>query len=509
MTSQRPALFLLLLPILAWPPGPAAAREKPVVRIGSKAFTESVILGEILVRLAQEAGAETRHLEQLGGTTVLWKALLNGHIDVYVEYTGTLGQEILGGKVREESQMRTALRKVGVGMSQHLGFNNTYALGMREEVADRLNIRTIADLAGYPDLKFGFSEEFLERKDGWPTVKQVYGLPQTNVRGLDHTLAYKGLKTGTHQVSDLYSTDAEIISYQLRVLEDSRHCFPNYHAVLLYRKDLPVRAPEVMESFRDLEGLISNRDMTEMNARARVDRVPETQVAREFLQSKWEADVPLPEVAEEAVWSRRLALFWQNTREHLFLVAISLTAAVAVAIPLGVLSAKRPGLGRFILAAVGVIQTLPSLALLSLMVPLLGLGAWPAIVALFLYSLLPIVRNTATGLQDIPGGIHESALVLGLPAWARLWRVELPMASRSILAGIKTSAVINVGTATLGSLIGAGGYGQPIQTGIRLDDVGLILQGAVPAAGLALLVQAFFGLAERYLVPRGLRLQPA
>jgi osmoprotectant transport system permease protein len=166
---------------------------------------------------------------------------------------------------------------------------------------------------------------------------------------------------------------------------------------------------------------------------------------------------------------------------------------------------KRRRIGQAVLGIAGVLQTIPSLALLVFMIPLLGIGAAPAIVALFLYSLLPIIRNTAAGLAGIPPSIVESAEALGLPAGARLRVVELPMASRSILAGIKTSAVLNVGTATLGALIGAGGYGQPILTGIRLDHVGLILEGAVPAALLALAVQGLFEGLERWVVPEGLR----
>ena len=160
-----------------------------------------------------------------------------------------------------------------------------------------------------------------------------------------------------------------------------------------------------------------------------------------------------------------------------------------------------------ILGTVGVIQTLPALALLVFMIPLLGIGGPPAVVALFLYSLLPIVRNTHAGLAGIDEPLRRSALALGLSPAARLRHIELPLAAPVILAGIKTSAVINIGTATLGALIGAGGYGQPILTGIRLDDVGLILEGAVPAALLALAVQGGFELAERRLIPRGLRAQ--
>ncbi|MDR3569875.1 MAG: ABC transporter permease [Syntrophobacteraceae bacterium] len=198
---------------------------------------------------------------------------------------------------------------------------------------------------------------------------------------------------------------------------------------------------------------------------------------------------------------------WKRTAEHLYLVSISLCAAILVSLPLGILAEKRPGPGRVILALVGIIQTIPSLALLVFMIPFLGIGARPAIAALFLYSLLPIVRNTYAGLREVPLDVRESAEALGLPPGASLMLVELPMASRIILNGVKTSAVINVGTAIPGALISAGGYGQPILTGIRMDDPGLILQGAVPATLLALLARGLFGLAELVVVPKGLRLK--
>jgi len=186
-----------------------------------------------------------------------------------------------------------------------------------------------------------------------------------------------------------------------------------------------------------------------------------------------------------------------------------LLAAILVAVPLGVLAAKRPRLGQPVLAVAGVVQTVPTLALLVFMIPLFGIGTVPAIVALFLYGLLPIVRNTHAGITGIPASVRESAEALGLPPGAILRLVELPLASPLIFAGIQSAPVINVGTATLGALIGAGGLGQPIFTGIRLDDVGLILAGAVPASMLALAVQALFELGARLLVPRGLRVSKA
>ncbi len=484
----------------------AADADAPKVKIGSKYFTESVILGEMLAHLVRAAGAEPEHRAELGGTQILWNALVAGEIDAYVEYTGTMTQELFANqRLRTDADIRQRLAQSGVRMGQPLGFNNAYAIGMKEDLAERLAVRTISDLAAHPDLKFGFSDEFMERQDGWPGLQRSYRLPQTKVRGMEHNLAYRGLEKGAIQVMDLYSTDAEIAYYSLRPLEDDRGYFPVYKAVVLYRADLEQDAPQVVAAFRKLEGTIDSETMVELNARAKLDRVAETVVAATFLHENLDPSIPIPSTGGGEFYRRALVRLVRNTYQHLFLVAVSLAAAILVAVPLGIAAYKRPAFGQAILGTVGVIQTLPSLALLVFMIPLLGLGPWPAIVALFLYSLLPIVRNTYTGLNDIPPNIHESALALGLPAGARLWLVELPLASRSILAGIKTAGVINVGTATIGALIGAGGYGQPILTGIRLDDVPLILQGAVPAALLAIAVQGLFGLVERRMVPKGLR----
>ncbi len=480
----------------------AAAGEGPEVRVGSKKFTEGVILGDLATQLAQGAGARVEHVRELGGTRVLWDALLAGGIDVYPEYTGTVAEELLRvpGKADEEG-LRRALAGRGVVMGRPLGFEDTYAIGMREDVAGRLGIRRLSDLALHPGVRLGLSHEFMDRADGWPALRDGYGLGRLAARGLDHDLAYRGIADGAIDATDLYSTDAEIRRYGLRVLEDDRRVFPEYRAVLLWRAGLAARAPRVVEALRRLEGRISTAEMAAMNARARLDRVPEPEVASEFLRRVLGEEA---HARGEGIWQR----LWRRTGEHLALVGISLLAAILAGIPLGILAERRRRLGQAVLAATGLVQTIPSLALLVLLIPLLGIGARPALAALFLYSLLPIVRSTHAGLASIPPDLRESALALGLPPGARLRLVELPLASRSILAGVKTSAVINVGTATLGAFIGAGGYGQPIFTGIRLDDFGLVLQGAVPAAALALAVQGLFDLAERVLVPRGLRIAP-
>jgi osmoprotectant transport system permease protein len=468
------------------------------VRVGSKQFTESVLLGEAARALASAAGANATHLRELGGTRVLWNALLHGEIDVYPEYTGTLRQEILAAGTLGEDELRTALAERGVRMGRALGFDNTYAIGMNEQRAAALGIDSISDLARHPELSFGFTSEFMDRKDGWPGLRAHYQLAPAQVRGLDHDLAYRGLASGTIDVTDVYSTDAEIVHYGLRVLRDDRDYFPEYQAVLLYREGFVRAHPRLHAQLERLAGKLTEREMQRLNAAVKIGKRSEGEVAAEFLRQRLQvrAEVVRTSPSEELL---------RHTRDHLALVGLSLTAAVLVAVPLGVLAARRRALGQAILSLTGVLQTIPSLALLVFMIPLFGIGAPPAVAALFLYSLLPIVRNTQAGLRGIAPSVLESAEALGLPAGARLRLVELPLATPSILAGIKTSAVINVGTATLGALIGAGGYGQPILTGIRLDDHGLILQGAIPAAVLALLAQWLFDLAERKLVPRGLR----
>lgn len=482
----------------------AAHAQGPRIAIGSKAFTEGVILGEVLTQLARSAGATVEHRRSLGGTQILWKALLRGDIDAYVEYTGTISEEILAGTVgADEQALRTALERQGIRMSAPLGFNNTYAIGMLEARARELRIRSIGDLARHSGVRLGFSNEFIDRKDGWPGLRDAYGLGALQVRGLDHDLAYRALATGEIDAIDLYSTDAEIAYYSLRVLRDDAPYFPRYEAVILYRAALDSSAPAVVAEFGDLTGSIDESSMIAMNAAAKLAKVPEHDVAAALLDSlHLGSEAPArPRETQRGT----IAAIADRTLEHLGLVGISLIAAILVGVPLGIAAARMRWLGQLVLAATSVIYTIPSLALLVVMIPLFGIGAFPVLVALFLYSLLPIVRNTFTGLAGIAQPLMESAIALGLSRASRLRRIELPLALPTILAGVKTAAVMNVATATIGALIGAGGYGQPILTGIRLDDTGLILQGAVPAALMALVVQGAFEILERAVLPRGLR----
>jgi len=475
----------------------SGARGADRVTVASKKFTESVVLAEVLAHLAEDAGAEVTHLRELGGTRLVFDALVAGDVDAYVEYSGTLREEILGGSARTEEAVRDALARRKLLRTEPLGFDNTYVLGMRAERAADLGVRAISDLRAHPELDFGLTNEFLDRADGWRALRERYRLPQ-RARGLDHDLAYRSLAAGSIDVTDFYATDPEIDFYGLVRLADDLEHFPDYEAFVLYRADLAKRAPGVVASFRRLEGALDERTVAALNREAKIDRVPDSRVAARFLRERFGIE---SRSREESLAARLV----RHTREHAVLVAVSLLASMIAAIPLGILAAKSRRAAPWILGAVGVVQTVPALALLVLMIPLLGIGGPSAVTAMFLYSLLPIVRNTASGIRELPPAARESAEALGLPWLARLRLVELPMASPMILAGIKTSAVINVGTATLGALVGAGGYGQLILTGIRLADDGLLLLGAVPAALFALAMQGLFDLLERFVVPAGLR----
>jgi osmoprotectant transport system permease protein len=500
---NAPGRFLVPLALLLIP-GCSTPAQKPVV-IGDKKFTESIILAEMGTQLARQTGVEARR-EDLGGTPAVWLALTQGDVDAYVDYTGTIAREILQV---EPADLPAALAARGVQMSKSLGFRNNYALGMRKDVAAAKGITKVSDLrrAEFTALRCGFIPEFVDRADGWPGLKRHYGLPQTNIQTMVHTLAYRALVEKAIDVTEVYTTDGEIAQYDLLVLADDRNFFPAYEAVWLYRADLETRHPGVVEQLRRLEGRISEPDMQRMNSRAQGEqKEDERQIAGEFLRTTLGVEpVAAVEPADGSLAGRLL----ETTYEHLRLVVPSLLAAVLVAVPLGVLAARRPTLGKGVLAAVGVLQTIPSLALLLFMIPVMmwlvgkGTGAPPAVAALFLYSLLPIVRNTHAGLTGIPASLRESAEALGLPRWAALWRVELPLAAPTILAGVRTAAVINVGTATLGGFIGAGGYGRPILRGIDKFDVPLMLEGAIPAAVLALAIEALFGLVERVVARRG------
>jgi osmoprotectant transport system permease protein len=498
--------FLLLL-LLAFAAANAAAADtssaKPVV-VGSKRFTESYVLGEIVRQTFVRAGRPAEHRQGLGNTAILEQALATGTVDLYPEYTGTIARELLhlhpqpGEPASSLQDLNRALAARGMKVGIPLGFNNTYALAMREDEAQRLGVQTISQLAQAAarpgtTLRYGLSHEFLERADGWPGLKRAYGLPGDGGAGLDHGLAYEALAKGQVDVIDVYSTDAQIERLHLRVLRDDKAFFPRYDAVLLMRAGLDATP------LQSLQGRIDERTMIALNAAVEIDRQPFAEVARRFLDGQSASGAATRRPAPAGFMQRLLAPdLGRLLAQHLAMVFGSVALAILLGLPLGVLAHRRPRWRSLLMAGVGVLQTVPSLALLAFLIALLGtIGFVPALVALFVYALLPIVRNTHAALAGVPDGLRQSAAALGMVPSQILRSIELPLAAPTILAGIKTATVINVGTATVAAFVGAGGLGERIVAGLAVNDSALTLAGAVPAAVLALLLEGVFELAER------------
>ncbi|MGJ7490742.1 glycine betaine ABC transporter substrate-binding protein [Variovorax sp. ZT4R33] len=492
LRAWRTALLLALLLMNA----ASASAQADALRIGSKRFTESYILAELLAQAAAPQLPTAPVLRQgLGNTAIVYEALRSGAIDVYAEYTGTIALEILKGDAsmtREE--MNARLAPLGLGVAVPLGFNDGYALAMRAADADRLQIATLGDLARHPELQLGLSNEFIGRADGWQGLAARYGFAQKPT-GLDHGLAYDAIAARQIDVIDIYTTDAKIDHLGLRVLKDDRGYFPRYDALLLYRLDLPTRLPAAWAALQALQGRIDERAMIAMNARAELQGAAFDTIARDFLAGGPASTGPRGFMAKLLGDDLgRLA------RQHLLLVAISVGLAIVLGVPLAVGVSAHARARTLVLGLAGLMQTVPSLALLAVLISWLGrIGTAPALMALTLYALLPIMRNTVTGLAEVPQGLRQAGTALGMTPAQGMQLVLLPLAAPTLIAGVRTATTIAIGTATIAAFIGAGGFGERIVTGLALNDRQLLLAGALPAAALALLSELAFEALERLM----------
>lgn len=516
MVARRAAAALTLCVALALPAH--AEDAAPRVVVGAKKFTESAVLGELMAQVLETyAGARVERTFNLAGTQVCFDALRTGAIDVYAEYTGTGLRTVLhddgdpGSAAAVFATVSRAFReRFDLVWLAPFGFDNTYVMMMAPQRAAALDVTRLSDLAAHR-LRYGVSHEFQARPDGMPGLRRAYGLDEAATVGMEHDLAYQALADGAIDVSDGYSTDAKIIAFNLRVLDDDRHFFPPYEAAPLARADLLTRVPGAAGALRLLAGRIDAATMRRLNYAVEGEHRDPAAVAADFLR---ELGLTATHIAAPPRAQGLLALLWQRrwetlqlTGQHLLLTGIAVLAAVAIGVPLGIAASRRPALATAALSGAGIAQTIPSIALLAFMLPLFGIGVRPAIAALFLYGLLPILRNTVAGLRGVDAQLIEVGRGLGMRARELLWRLELPLAAPVILAGVRTAAVISVGTATLAAFIGAGGLGDPIVTGLSVTDTNLVLSGALPAAVLAMLVDAALYGVERLATPKGLRVQ--
>lgn len=502
------AALALLLAVQAPP-------ERPIV-VASKPFGESYILAEMFAQLLEARGVEVDRRPGLGATEIAFGALRAGSVDVYPEYTGTGLLAILGEQPRPDPRevydrvSREFRRRWDVRWLPPLGFENTYAIAVRRETAERDGLATLSDLARVaPRLRAGLTADFIGRNDGLPGLAKAYGLAFADVRALLPAVKYRALAAGEVDVIDGYSTDGLIARHDLVVLEDDRRFFPPYQAAALVSGTLAERMPRAVAALTELSGRLDEAMVRRLNRRLEVDGEPVERVAAAALAELGLVGGAQVEAGDDRPAGRGLIGYLVERRRellrltarHLLLVSLSLAAAIAVAVPLGV------GLERFsrgaeaTVRAVGLLQTIPGIALIAFMIPLLGIGVLPAVVALFLYSLYPILRNTWTGIRDAAPEAVAAGAALGMTPGQILRYVRLPLAAPVIMAGVRTAAVINVGTATLAAFIGAGGLGDPIAAGLALSDTRMILSGAIPAALLALAVDGLLAVIERLVRP--------
>ena len=466
---------------------PCFASERTIT-VGSKRFTENLIIGEIFAQLLEDRGFVIKRKLGLGGTMVAFNALNENEIDVYPEYTGTLIKAIF--KKKDFNSVREILSKKNIDLLPPLGFDNSYCLIMNRDHAHALGIKTISDLSHFPHLRGGLSFEFQARNDGWNQLKKVYSL-KNKIKGIEIPLTYKAVKNNKVDFAEAYSTEPMIKKMNFIILKDDHHFFPKYKALALIHNSLPEKAKKTLKL---LSGRISNEIITNLNAQA-ASGISINKVVNEFLNRE-KLIFNKKQIKKDNFWIKT----YKRTKIHLFLTTFAVFLAILVAFPFALFSVGNQKFSKLILGLSGVFQTIPSIALLAFMIPLFGIGYKPAIIGLFIYSLLPILRNTYTSLNQIDPNLIMAARGIGLYPKEIFFLIKLPLALPTLLAGIRTATILNIGTATLAAFIGAGGLGEPIVTGLALNNSWLILQGAVPAALLAIIIDWIFSLIEKQFV---------
>ncbi len=463
-----------------------------IVRVGSKRFTENYLLAEIFSQLLESQGYQVERRFGLAGTMVAFNALKAQEIDVYPDYTGTLTEALLKGDKPAEWKLNQELKKNGMSLLPPLGFDNNYTLVMTQKMSQELRIRKISDLKKWPRLNGAFSHEFIARKDGWYALKKTYGL-ENKVQGLEVPLTYSALTEKKVDFAEAYSTEPLIEKMNLVSLEDDKNFFPKYSAVPVVHRNVSM---DVCKKLSLLAGAISTEKMLSLNNQINQGKAIEA-VAQNFLLST-QLLGQTRSIAPPGFWSKMA----RRTQDHLLLTGLAVLLATGFAVPLASIFAGSKRASKILLSVTGGLQTIPSIALLTFMIPFFGIGFKPALIGLFIYSLLPILRNTHTAMTGIDPVLITSARGIGLYPMEIFFSVKLPLAFPTILAGIRTATILNIGTATLAAFIGAGGLGEPIVTGLALNDSNQVLQGAIPAAILAVVIDGLFGLLDRYYSPQ-------
>lgn len=497
--------FLFLMPV----------PQAESLTIAGKTFTEQEVLVDLLTWVLKEErpGLTVHKRKNLGGTSVTFEAVRSGDIDMYVEYSGTAYYSIFKqteklSKKQIHEYLIERLDKENLHWSTPLGFNNTYAILVKDNDKNK-DIHKVSDLKELaPDLIIGTDPEATSRPDGYEAFTQTYQLDFKSQKMMNSGLLYKSTDNDKVDVIIGYSTDGRILVTGLKVLEDDLGFFADYSASVLINKDTLKKHPWIKRALAKLHHQIDDQTMQALNARVDFEKMDSVTVTKKFAADKGWITPKGPVIVKrqsflDFIVSKKDFLL-VKLYEHLLLTFWAFLLVTVIGVSLGVLSYYKTRVQKVVFLAVNLCQTVPSLALFGMLIPLLGIGIKPSLVALVLYALLPIVRNTYTGLCEVEPSILETCEILGMNKRQILFKVLLPMSLVTISAGLRTSLVIIVGTATIASFIGAGGLGDPIFQGITSLNNRLILLGAIPAALLAILLDFLLHYSTRFLLSPGL-----
>lgn len=501
--SYRNIIFILLLLFFQF------SFAKSPVTIGGKVFTEQSILVDLLAQLLEDHQIAVIKKKNLGGTLVAFEALKKNDLDIYVEYSGTSYHSIFKQKdilSQEETFnfLKKEFSKNNIYSFPSLGFSNSYAL------VSKINnpYNQISDLKiDSKKYSIAFEHELLTRPDGFPEFSKTYDLEFKKVSSMNVGLMYQAVHQGQVDFGIGYTTDGRNKAFEMKIIKDDLRFFPQYFASILVHEKALKAYPELKKILSGLNNKISAEEMTEMNYLVDVKKMSPLKVTRNFLQKKKliKSSENNLDIMSENYLIKNSALLFSKLKEHLYICIYALLFTFFFGFIFGIAAYWNQRIKQFVFILVNIFQTVPSLALFGFLIPFLGIGFKPSLIALVMYALLPLVHNVYTGLSEVDKDIIQSFKAIGMNRWQILTKIQIPMALPTLSAGLRTSTVIIIGTATIAAFIGAGGLGELIFQGISSMDHRLILLGAIPAALLALIADFLIYSLCRFLTSQGIK----
>ncbi|RLA63412.1 MAG: hypothetical protein DRQ88_04645 [Epsilonproteobacteria bacterium] len=460
------------------------AKATPVLTVGSKLETENKILAEIIAQALETTGeVQIERKFSLGSSGVIYNTLKKGDIDIYPEYSKRIGEVVISSQwQRHLYQINKALAGEGILMAGLLGFNNSYSLVVKKDNVKFKNIENISDLKGFTSYQRAFSYDFLRAQDGFSSVFKAYGI-DTGIKHRSFKMKKDrligALNSGEVDLIQVGSTSPDIVRHNLKVIKDDKKHMSRNFGIILVKGSFAKRFPASWKLLNDvILKKITNDDMAKMNAQVELEGKTYSTVAMSFLK--------------KAGLDTRFSLWKQISPKfftHLQLVIIPLLFSTLFGLFLVVMATKNKVFEKLVSSINRFYKPIPFLIILCVLIPFLGTGKVPVYMALFIFGIFPIVKwSKSTNEEDA-----------NLSWWGT------PMASHNIWAGIKNTAFINVGIATLAAYIGAGGLGDLIISGLSGKDKNLILMGVIPAIILAAFIHLIVELSDKYTTPKSLR----